>query len=681
MHEDRRLAAIMFTDIVGYTALMGSDEDKAFDMLARNHTIHATLIKKYNGKLIKEIGDGTLASFPLASNAVRCAMDIQKEAKSLKIPLKIGIHEGEMVFAGADVLGDGVNVASRLQELSQEGCITISGTVQKDIKNKADIITKFVGDKKLKNVDDPVKVYEVLCEEEEQKPVEDKPVKSKSKYIYFLLGGIIVILIAVAIWQLLPTKDATLISEETEPVEIDRSIAVLPFANLSDDPEQEYFSDGIMDEILMHLYKIGDLRVTSRTSVMGYKGTTKKIKEIAEELGVVHILEGSVRKSGNKVRIIVQLIDPSKDQHLWAESYDRELADVFVIQSEVAQKIAIALKAIVSPDVKERMETNPTDNLIAYDYYLKGNDAYWRSWTYIDKSIMYESIDYYEKAIESDENFSMAFTGLGRSYWRLAQHEPAEKKPELMKNSKSNLKKAIDLDPYNGWAYAEMSVVTINWDWDSTATRHNLEMAIKLMPNDFNAYIHSFYFEGRLGNCQEMKSIQKEYKRFNQNVDHPFTSWSLLILFCERNYSEIAKRADQYWDGYLRSHQVYPIFFSYLLLDEYDKANKIVSYVRDSINAKWMYYMFNGILKAKQGYEKEALNMCDSLRNTSLGNSSIAFIFAALNDKKQMYNYLHKALDNREAFYSYIDLYPEMISCENDAEFQNIKKEIWIPRE
>ena len=164
MPEDRRHAAIMFTDIVGYTALMGRDEDAAFDMLARNHTLHKTLIEKHNGTLVKEVGDGTLASFPLASNAVRCAIDIQKEAKEQNIPLTIGIHEGEMVFAGADVLGDGVNVASRLQEISKEGCITISGKVYSDIKNKEGINTNLIGDKKLKNVDDPVKVYEVLCE-------------------------------------------------------------------------------------------------------------------------------------------------------------------------------------------------------------------------------------------------------------------------------------------------------------------------------------------------------------------------------------------------------------------------------------------------------------------------------------------------------------------------------------
>ena len=166
MSEERRLAAIMFTDIVGYTALMGSDEDKAFNMLKRNHEIHENLIKQFNGTLIKEIGDGTLASFSLASDAVRCAMEIQKACKEQNIPLKIGIHEGEMVFAGADVLGDGVNIASRLQESAEEGCITISGSVYRDIKNKAGIRTEFIEEKSFKNVDEPIRVYKVLCEEE-----------------------------------------------------------------------------------------------------------------------------------------------------------------------------------------------------------------------------------------------------------------------------------------------------------------------------------------------------------------------------------------------------------------------------------------------------------------------------------------------------------------------------------
>ncbi|MFC2123229.1 adenylate/guanylate cyclase domain-containing protein [Bacteroidota bacterium] len=215
--EDRRHIAVMFTDIVGYTALMGSDEDKAFDMLKRNHTIHATQIKKHNGKLIKEVGDGTLASFPLASDAVRCAMDIQKEAKSQKIPLKIGIHQGEMVMVGADVLGDAVNVASRLQESAEEGCICISGAVQRDVKNKAGITAEFQEEKTLKNVDDPIKVYEVVYKEEvvEEKSTQDKKSKKAGfRLLYYIIAGLgiigLIFWLSRTIWsdtaELLPTS-------------------------------------------------------------------------------------------------------------------------------------------------------------------------------------------------------------------------------------------------------------------------------------------------------------------------------------------------------------------------------------------------------------------------------------------------------------------------------------------
>ena len=285
--EDRRLAAIMFTDIAGYTALMGSDEDKAFDMLRRNHAIHEKLIKQFDGTLIKEIGDGTLASFSLASDAVRCALEIQNGCKEENIPLKIGIHEGEMVFVGSDVLGDGVNIASRLLESTEKGCITISGSVYRDIKNKTGIRTEFIEEKVFKNVDEPIRIYSVTCEESQ--PVKSSKITSDSN---------------------LPGK---------------KSIIVLPFVNISPDPDQEYFSDGLTEEIITDLSHIHDLLVISRSSAMTFKGTNKTIPEIAQTVKVRYILEGSVRKAGNNLRITAQLIDALTDTHLWAEKYNQRL--------------------------------------------------------------------------------------------------------------------------------------------------------------------------------------------------------------------------------------------------------------------------------------------------------------------------------------------------------------------
>ncbi len=685
MPEDRRHIAVMFTDIVGYTALMGSDEDRAFDMLKRNHEIHENLIKQFNGTLIKEIGDGTLASFPLASDAVRCAIEIQKEAKGKNIPLKIGIHEGEMVFAGADVLGDGVNIASRLQELSGEGCITISGRVYSDIKNKVGITTKYIGDKKLKNVDDPVKVYAVVCDVNE-KTQEALPEKSSNKLPYYIIAGLVFIIVAFLIWQFLPKyeKETTPILGESETPAVDRSIAVLPFTDLSPNKDQEYFSDGMMDAILMHLYKIGDLEVTSRTSAMRYKETDKLIVEIANELGVRHILEGSVSKAGNKIRIIAQLIDATNDKHLWAETYEQDLSDVFAIQREVAQKIASSLKAVITPEVKERIDNIPTENLEAYEYYLKGEEAFWKVWKTFSSSDLDESIEFYEKAIDLDPDFSLAYAGLGRAYWMLSEGAPAYKKPELYELQRSILNKAIDLDPYNGWAYAAMWEVNIMWDWDSSAARRNLDRAIKLAPNDFRVLEANFYLELKLGNCDQLKSIRKSIKRLEDNVEHPLSRWNLLILLCQKQFAEIARAGNEYWveDIDLHVHSWWVLFWSYLIIGDYNKANEVIeNYFRRGT----IYYAFNGVLKAKEGNKDVALAMYDSLKASSeyVSNEVLATIHAAIGNKKEMYEYLNKAIEAREDLndFMWFPFISELIICEDDAEFQRIKKEIWTPRE
>lgn len=331
--QERRHAAIVFTDIVGYTALMGSDEDRAFEVLAKNRELHKLLIKKFGGKLIKEMGDGMLISFNLASDAVRCAIEIQKACKQQDIPLKIGIHEGEMVFEGSDVLGDGVNIASRLQDDTNEGCITISGSVYRDIKNKTDIKTEFIGEMSFKNVDDPIKVYKVFCEEIQRKNI------------------------------------SPLISEQNIPEK--KSIIVLPFVNMSPDPDQEYFSDGLTEEIITDLSHIHDLLVISRNSAMTFKGSKKTTKEVASMVNAQFVLEGSVRKSGSNLRITAQLIDGLNDTHLWAEKYRGTLEDVFEIQEKVSRSIADALKIELSPKVYDRITSSKIDNIQAYECYLK----------------------------------------------------------------------------------------------------------------------------------------------------------------------------------------------------------------------------------------------------------------------------------------------------------------------
>lgn len=329
MPEDRRHAAIMFTDIVGYTAIMGSDEDRAFEMLLKNREIHHQFIEKFKGSLIKEMGDGILISFNLASDAVRYAIEIQKKCKTKNIPLKIGIHEGEMVFAGADVLGDGVNIASRLQESAEDGCILISGKVYSEVKNRTDIHTTFIEEKTLKNVDEPIKVYNVNYED-----------------------------------QSTGTKQHINLHNDKAKK---KSIVVLPFTDISPNQDNEYFSDGLTEEIISDLSQIDDIRVISRTSANLYKGSNKSVSEIARELNVQFVLEGSVRKAGNNLRITAQLIDAIKDTHLWAEKYNGTLEDVFDIQEKVSRSIVDALHLKISPKVNEKIAEHPIDNVKAFE--------------------------------------------------------------------------------------------------------------------------------------------------------------------------------------------------------------------------------------------------------------------------------------------------------------------------
>ena len=297
MAQNRQLAAIMFTDIVGYTTLMGSDEQKAFELLNKNRQIQKPIIEEFQGRFIKELGDGTLAIFNTVSDAVYAAMKIREAGNISKdIKLRIGIHLGEVVFENEDVFGDGVNIASRIQQIATPGGIYISESVYNNVFNKQDIITRYVKQETLKNVREPMKIYEIIAD-------------SKSP--------------------------GTTMKEQTKK-SMRKSIAVLPFVNMSNDPDQEYFSDGMAEEILNSLVHIKDLRVAGRTSSYQFKGKNVDLREVGDKLGVSTVLEGSVRKQGNRVRITSQLINVDDGFHLWSERYDRDMDDIFAIQDEIA---------------------------------------------------------------------------------------------------------------------------------------------------------------------------------------------------------------------------------------------------------------------------------------------------------------------------------------------------------
>jgi TolB-like protein/Tfp pilus assembly protein PilF len=437
----------MFTDIVGYTSLMGKDEDKAFRILRKNRKIQRTQIEGHHGKWLKEIGDGILASFDSASEAVRCANRIQEISREEGYSLRIGIHEGEVVFEGNDVFGDGVNVASRLQEFATGGSTFISGAVKNDIRNKVDIITEFIEEKVLKNVEEPVMVYEVLTGSAEKDKTEQFSHDSKTR---------------------------------------NGSIAVLPFLNMSDDPSQEYFCDGMTEEIINALSHVERLKVIARTSVFMFKGKHEDAREIGRRLNVATLLEGSVRKAGNRVRINTKLINASDGAQVWSESYNRVMEDIFAIQDEISLSIVDNLKLKLIKKERSAIIKKHTEDLDSYDLYLKGK--------YYSEQMTEEgfkmAFKYFQRALEKDPDFALAYMGLAyinwfSTYWGSAPPETA------YPQAKSLILKALSIDKNLSDAHNLLGSIYMNheWKWDKAEEEFNL--AIDLNPN--NAFTHIYY--------------------------------------------------------------------------------------------------------------------------------------------------------------------------------------------
>ena len=445
MSQSRQLAAIMFTDIVGYTALMGEDEQKAFELLKNNRDLQKPIIEKYMGRWIKELGDGVLASFNTVSDAVNAALKIQEACHAARdYQIRIGIHLGEVVFENGDVFGDGVNIASRIQAIANPGCIYVSEAVHHNISNKQGIETKFVKQETLKNVKEPVRIYEVVVS-----------IQSASLSKENILS---------------PVKNIS-----------DKSIAVLPFINISNDPEQEYFSDGLTEELISNLSRLKHMRIISRTTSMQYKGTKKDIQTIGREINVCYILEGSVRKSQDSLRITAQLIDVINDTNLWAETYKGKLADVFDIQEQVSRQIIDALKIRLTTTEDVVLTKRSTFNTDAFDYYLRARDfLYLRT-----KNTFLFAIQLFQKAIELDPYYAAAYAGLGETYATFYQN--CERKEIWLEKAIESSLKSLMCDPTSSGAYASLGMAYYNQrkiDEALTAT----QKAIELDPNNFSAY-------------------------------------------------------------------------------------------------------------------------------------------------------------------------------------------------
>jgi TolB-like protein/class 3 adenylate cyclase/cytochrome c-type biogenesis protein CcmH/NrfG len=481
--QSRQLAAIMFTDIVGYTALMGKDEQKAFDLLNKNRQIQRPIIEKFNGKWIKELGDGVMASFNTVSDAVNAAIKIQQTCNSAKeFQLRIGIHLGEVVFENDDVFGDGVNIASRIQALAPPGGIWISESVHHNVVNKNNIETIFIKNETLKNVKEPIRIFQVKADGlTAPVPVVKKDNKNlvikswHNKKFLILAVGAITIAGYFLYTNFQKNKKAPIsnTSEET----IDKSIAVLPFINMSDDKEQEYFSDGLSEELLNLLAKIPELKVIGRTSSFAFKGKNEDLRNIAKQLDVAHLLEGSVRKDGNKIRVTAQLIKAIDGSPMWNQTYDRDLKGIFELQDEIATDVVQQLKLKLFEGSSKNIAGN--GNVDAYNLILQGNYFYDK----LDKENVAKAVDFYKRALALDSTNARAWEKFANAVSRQAWQNYIDR--DLgREQAKQAALKAISLDKNLAEGYVELGDHYVYYEFNWKSAEENYLKALKLEPDN-----------------------------------------------------------------------------------------------------------------------------------------------------------------------------------------------------
>lgn len=631
----RRLAAIMFTDMVGYTVLSQSDEALALNLLEEQRRLVRPFFPKHNGREIKTLGDGFLVEFESALEAVVCALEIQQSLRDanssrspeMRILLRIGIHLGDVVHGNDDVYGDAVNVASRIESLAEDGGVCLTRQVYDNIQNKFRLPLLSLGAKPLKNVSAPIEVYKMLMP-----------------------------------WQ---------VEKFTATTSLDRRrIAVLPFANISRDSTDEYFADGMTEELIATMSRLKGLKVIARTSVMGYKGGQKKINEVARELDVGSVLEGSVRKVGDRVRITVQLIDSSSSEHLWAESYDRNLEDVLEIQTEIAKTVAGELQIQLLSHEKAVIERRKTVNAEAYTLYLKGR-FYWNERT--EESVN-KAIECFRHAVNIDPEFAYAYSGLADCYNILADYEwisPSTAGP-LAKDFST---KALEIDNSLAEAHASLGVTLMNHSKDFVRAEREFELATELRPS----YAAAYHWHGQL--MFYLRRFEQARSRVEQAIDiDPYsraanTALGVYLASLGRTdeaigrFNQVIKLNPKFATAHAWKSMAHAWLSEYdLAIEEAEKALEMDGLPFHKSVLAWIF--------ATAGKHDEAQRILDDLRRSPgdkyMSRVWIGAVEFALGRKDEAFALLQKALSDQDPDLLYFGSLPWFKEYRSDPRWEQI---------
>jgi TolB-like protein/Tfp pilus assembly protein PilF len=632
----RRLAAVVFTDMVGYTMLAQRNETLALQLLETHNALLRSVLKQHQGREVKTIGDAFLLEFDSALDAVLCAIDIQAALAQQnklarweeRIVVRIGIHVGDVIHRNDDVFGDAVNIASRIVNSADEGGICISEQVYAQVRNKIQQPMVKMSEQPMKNVEQPVELYQVVLSLEAGG-------QSKSS----------------ARWN---------------------RIAILPFANISPDPGDSYFADGLTEELISVLSEVQGLRVIARTSVNRYKETAKSVAQIGNELQVPFVLEGSVRKAGNKIRVSAQLVEVEGQEHLWSSRYDRDLDDVFSIQSDIARQVADSLKITLLTEERARIERRDTENLAAYVAYLKGRTLLHDR---TEKAIK-GAKDQFELAIREDPKFAKAYSGLADIYVILGDYLFAPV-PASLENARTYIETALELDPNLSEARVSLANYLL-YDYKFTEAEKEFKKAIALNPS--YATGHHWY-----ASCLEHLGREDEALAealLAEELDPLSSAITLSAVYrciCAGKYDDALKRIRKINEIDPASPLGTEALMAYYFARK-DWNNALV-YLRQMINADPSdpyLDMCLAYIDAVTGRGDEALMLVEKLKTVpesarTKGNL-IAFVYAGLNDLDECFKWLEYAIESREMFLGWLRVYPLLEDVRRDPRFNELLK-------
>jgi TolB-like protein/class 3 adenylate cyclase/Tfp pilus assembly protein PilF len=664
----RQLAAIMFTDIVGYTALMAKDEEKALDFLNKNRAIHQPVIDKHNGKLIKELGDGMLASFPTVSDALFAAIKIQHACSALKqLSLRIGIHEGEIVSENNDVYGDVVNIASRIQTLGIPGSILFSKKVADEIKNKPEFNTVSLGRFEFKNVKAPIEVF-ALANEGFPIPKRSR-MEGKLKKKNFQKRNIIVSIsfMLLAITAFIIYKK---FFEKINDTGIDKSIAVLPFVDMSAGKDQEYFSDGLSEELLNLLSKTSELKVIGRTSSFSFKGKNEDLRSIAQKLGVAHILEGSVRKDGNKIRVTAQLIRATDGSHLWSETYDRDMEGIFKLQDEIAGAVVKQLKLKLLKS-RSNPASSSTDTEV-YNLILQGNYFVEKR----DKESIAKALTFYLKALAIDSLNARSWAAVGKCYVLQSNWGWIDRKEGLQK-AMIAANKSIALDNFEAEAHYVLGQVKM-YDFDWTGAEAEYQLVLNLEPGNADVLRIIGFLYRSTGRFDEAIRVTKKSIEFDPVKAITYFNFGQLLYYANHFEDAIQsfKKNLELNPQFPRAH----IFLGKVYLLQGKPNLALMEMQQESAEEAWRSF---GLILAYQalGRKEEADQLLsDYLARFQKSNMyQLAEIYAVRREKNKAFEYLENSYIAKEGRLTYLKGDPLLKNLQGDPRYTALLKKLNLP--